>query len=99
MIGILAHLHAGLSPDEAADRAIRFFAERVPGEAGCIVHDREGRIGFAPPIIADASAGQTLSAHHLILHTLVHGERFERHERKPARAPEETEAEAPAKPV
>jgi cyanophycinase len=45
--------------------------------------------------IADATLGQTLSVHHLILHTLVHGERFELHDRRPFQAPEKMEEFAP----
>ena len=44
---ILALLGRGLSPDDAAEAALRFFREKVPGHAGCIVLDRRGRIGFA----------------------------------------------------
>jgi L-asparaginase / beta-aspartyl-peptidase len=34
-------------PDEAAQMAIDFLASRVPGEAGCILLDRQGRVGWA----------------------------------------------------
>ena len=47
--------------------------------------------------IADATVGQTLSVHHLILHTLVHGECFDLHERRPSHASEAIAATAPAK--
>jgi L-asparaginase / beta-aspartyl-peptidase len=44
---ILGHLRGGSSAENAAEAAIRFMDERLPGEAGCIVIDRQGRIGFA----------------------------------------------------
>ncbi|MGV3532257.1 MAG: isoaspartyl peptidase/L-asparaginase, partial [Chthoniobacteraceae bacterium] len=44
---ILTLLGRGLSPDDAAEAALRFFRGKVPGQAGCIVLDRGGRIGFA----------------------------------------------------
>lgn len=34
-------------PDEAAQHAINTLADRVEGEAGCILLDRQGRIGWA----------------------------------------------------
>lgn len=34
-------------PEEAAEQAIEILKQRVPGEAGCILLDREGRIGWA----------------------------------------------------
>jgi len=37
----------GADADHAADEAIAVMARRVGGEAGCIVLDRQGRIGFA----------------------------------------------------
>lgn len=40
-------LAAGRHPDEAARRAIHILKERVAGEAGCILLDRQGRIGWA----------------------------------------------------
>jgi beta-aspartyl-peptidase (threonine type) len=44
---ILTLLGRGLSPDDAAEAALRFFQAKVPGNAGCIVLDRQGRIGLA----------------------------------------------------
>jgi beta-aspartyl-peptidase (threonine type) len=38
---------AGHHPDEAAQHAIATLISRVEGEAGCILLDREGRIGWA----------------------------------------------------
>ncbi|MBN1965118.1 MAG: isoaspartyl peptidase/L-asparaginase, partial [Anaerolineae bacterium] len=38
---------AGLTAQEAADRAIKVLAERVQGQGGVIVLDRTGRVGFA----------------------------------------------------
>jgi len=40
-------LGAGLSADEAAQAAIDTLGERVDGEGGCIIVDREGRAGWA----------------------------------------------------
>ncbi|GAB4506518.1 MAG: isoaspartyl peptidase/L-asparaginase [Anaerolineales bacterium] len=40
-------LEAGLTPTEAAERAIQTLAARVSGTAGLIVLDRLGRVGFA----------------------------------------------------
>ncbi|MBD2115137.1 MULTISPECIES: isoaspartyl peptidase/L-asparaginase family protein [Cyanophyceae] len=40
-------LGAGTHPDEAAQQAIKMLVSRVEGEAGCILLDREGRIGWA----------------------------------------------------
>lgn len=37
----------GADADQAADEAIAVMARRVGGEAGCIVLDRQGRVGFA----------------------------------------------------
>lgn len=34
-------------PEEAAEQAIEILKQRVPGEAGCILLDRDGRIGWA----------------------------------------------------
>lgn len=34
-------------PEEAAEMAIEVLKQRVPGEAGCILLDRQGRIGWA----------------------------------------------------
>jgi beta-aspartyl-peptidase (threonine type) len=34
-------------PEAAAEKAIEILKQRVPGEAGCILLDREGRIGWA----------------------------------------------------
>lgn len=34
-------------PEEAAKQAIEILKQRVPGEAGCILLDRDGRIGWA----------------------------------------------------
>ena len=34
-------------PDEAAQKAIDTLVSRVSGEAGCILLDRQGRIGWA----------------------------------------------------
>lgn len=34
-------------PEEAAKQAIEVLKQRVPGEAGCILLDRDGRIGWA----------------------------------------------------
>lgn len=34
-------------PEEAAEKAIEVLKQRVPGEAGCILLDRDGRIGWA----------------------------------------------------
>ena len=44
---IIALLHTGTAPDEIADAAIRYFKDHVPGEAGCIILDRQGRVGWA----------------------------------------------------
>ena len=44
---ILTLLGRGISPDDAAEAALRYFRGKVPGQAGCIVLDRQGRIGFA----------------------------------------------------
>jgi beta-aspartyl-peptidase (threonine type) len=43
---LLALLHTGVEPQAAAEAGIAFFRERVPGEAGCILLDRQGRIGW-----------------------------------------------------
>jgi beta-aspartyl-peptidase (threonine type) len=40
-------LEAGLTPQEAADRAIRLVYERVKGFAGLLVADPAGRVGIA----------------------------------------------------
>ncbi|MGI0483823.1 isoaspartyl peptidase/L-asparaginase family protein [Pantanalinema rosaneae CENA516] len=40
-------LAGGRHPDEAAQYAIATLVDRVEGEAGCIVLDRQGRIGWA----------------------------------------------------
>lgn len=40
-------LAGGRHPDEAAQQAIATLMERVEGEAGCILLDRQGRIGWA----------------------------------------------------
>jgi beta-aspartyl-peptidase (threonine type) len=40
-------LSAGLSADEAAEAAIETLGERVDGEGGCIVLDRDGGVGWA----------------------------------------------------
>jgi L-asparaginase / beta-aspartyl-peptidase len=40
-------LAAGLHPDEAAQQAIDLLEERVQGEGGCIVLDKEGQFGWA----------------------------------------------------
>ena len=37
----------GADADQAADEAVAVMARRVGGEAGCIVLDRQGRVGFA----------------------------------------------------
>ena len=34
-------------PEEAAQKVIDLLKQRVPGEAGCILLDRNGRIGWA----------------------------------------------------
>jgi beta-aspartyl-peptidase (threonine type) len=44
---VIELLSAGLSADEAAQAAIGTLEERVGGEGGCIVVDREGRAGWA----------------------------------------------------
>ena len=40
-------LAAGKHPDEAAQHAIDTLIDRVAGEAGCILIDREGQVGWA----------------------------------------------------
>ncbi|MBD3885028.1 isoaspartyl peptidase/L-asparaginase [Phormidium tenue FACHB-886] len=40
-------LAGGRHPDEAAQQAIDTLVDRVEGEAGCILLDRQGRIGWA----------------------------------------------------
>ncbi len=40
-------LAAEKHPDEAAQHAINTLVDRVAGEAGCILIDRQGRIGWA----------------------------------------------------
>jgi beta-aspartyl-peptidase (threonine type) len=49
----------GLNAQEAADRAIAIFRERVGGAAGVIVVDREGHIGFAHSSLHMAAAWQS----------------------------------------
>jgi beta-aspartyl-peptidase (threonine type) len=44
---VIELLSAGLSADEAAQTAIDRLGERVEGEGGCIVVDREGLVGWA----------------------------------------------------
>lgn len=44
---IVALLHTGADPGEIAEAAIRYFKDHVPGEAGCIILDRQGRFGWA----------------------------------------------------
>jgi beta-aspartyl-peptidase (threonine type) len=43
---LLGLLHTGVEPQAAAEAGIAFFREHVPGEAGCILLDRQGRIGW-----------------------------------------------------
>jgi L-asparaginase / beta-aspartyl-peptidase len=44
---VIELLGAGLSADEAAQSAIDTLDERVGGQGGCIVVDRQGRVGWA----------------------------------------------------
>ena len=44
---IVASMLHGSNADQAAEEAIAVMARRVGGEAGCIVLDRQGRIGCA----------------------------------------------------
>jgi L-asparaginase / beta-aspartyl-peptidase len=44
---IIEHMAAGMEPEEAAQTAIELLGDRVEGEGGCIVLDREGRVGWA----------------------------------------------------
>lgn len=44
---VIELLSAGLSAEEAAQAAIDTLGERVGGEGGCIVLDRQGRVGWA----------------------------------------------------
>jgi beta-aspartyl-peptidase (threonine type) len=44
---VIGFLHSGADPDAAAVAALRYFRDHVPGEAGCIVLDRQGRLGAA----------------------------------------------------
>ncbi len=44
---IVSSMCDGESADRAAEEAIAVMARRVGGEAGCIVLDRQGRVGFA----------------------------------------------------
>jgi len=44
---IIDSLLHGADADQAAEEAIAVMAHRVGGEAGCIVLDRQGRVGFA----------------------------------------------------
>ncbi len=44
---IIDSLLHGADADQAADEAIAVMARRVGGEAGCIVLDRQGRVGLA----------------------------------------------------
>jgi beta-aspartyl-peptidase (threonine type) len=43
---LVAFLHTGVEPQVAAEAGLAFFREHVPGEAGCILLDRQGRIGW-----------------------------------------------------
>jgi beta-aspartyl-peptidase (threonine type) len=40
-------LAGGRHPDEAAQKAIDTLKSKVKGEAGCIILDRQGRLGWA----------------------------------------------------
>ena len=44
---VVEFLAAGLHPDDAAKQAIDLLGERVKGEGGCIVLDKEGQAGWA----------------------------------------------------
>ncbi|MDQ3118691.1 MAG: isoaspartyl peptidase/L-asparaginase family protein [Verrucomicrobiota bacterium] len=55
---ITSMLH-GADAEHAADEAIAVMARRVGGEAGCIVLDRQGRVGFAHNSVHLAHAYRT----------------------------------------
>src|SRR5215213_1114188 len=44
---VLEFLAAGLHPDDAAKQAIDLLGQRVKGEGGCIVIDKDGQVGWA----------------------------------------------------
>ena len=43
---LLGLLHTGIHPQVAAEAGLAFFTDRVPGEAGCMLLDRQGRVGW-----------------------------------------------------
>jgi L-asparaginase / beta-aspartyl-peptidase len=44
---VVEFLAAGLHPDDAAKQAIDLLGQRVKGEGGCIVIDKQGQVGWA----------------------------------------------------
>src|SRR3954466_12513889 len=44
---VVDFLAAGLHPDDAAKQAIDLLGQRVKGEGGCIVIDKDGQVGWA----------------------------------------------------
>jgi cyanophycinase len=96
LLGAVAHNPAmlGIGIDEDTAIVIEGNHFTVLGSGAIYVIDAR-EMSYSN--IADATVGQTLSVHHLILHTLVHGERYELHERRPSQAPEAVASEAPAR--
>jgi cyanophycinase len=95
LLGAVAHNPAmlGIGIDEDTAIIVENGGFSVLGSGAVYVIDAR-EVTYSN--IADATVGQTLSVHHLILHTLVHGESFELHDRRPHGAPPEIAEQAPS---
>ena len=47
VVACIEFLAAGLHPDDAAKQAIELLSQRVKGESGCIILDKNGQVGWA----------------------------------------------------